>query len=155
MSPKSLALWHQLLDGTLPYPFSTDAPSLNDYYQSVFNDAPHLIPSYIQALKDNPYLLPYIDAFLTTMLYLHNPIDLEDAPSTIQKMKDRLKANDPHARFYYSDYVTYYFYNTTGQAALCTHPKHINPTKAKLIALDYIDQKNFKDFLKTGKATYE
>lgn len=145
MNPKALALWHSLLDGTLAYPNSKDLYSLDQYYTSLFHDQPNLKPHYISALKENPYLLPNIDAFLNTMLYLHNLIDYDDLPETLTKMKKLLyESNDLMVRFYYNDYITYYFYNTSHQAV-----------HAKSIALAHKENRNFNEYLNTGKATYE
>lgn len=149
MSPNLLSVWYALLDET---PIgSKPVFKYNNYFlKKVLRDQ-SLFPLYKSAIRSNPYLLPYIEDFLRTLLYLNNlsescnssTIKAYNPSSTPESFKEAI--NSPQGDILYHSYITFYFYSIA----------HQDSARIKAIAITYKKDKNFNDYLTTGKAHYE
>lgn len=149
MNPKTLELWNSLLDEK---PLLHSFKFNNYFLKRCFRDQ-SLYPLYKKAIRSNPYLLPYIEDFLETLLYL-NKLTSTSKESMILKAYNRSTTlesfreaihHSPKGAILYHGYISFYF----------TSIAHQSPQNIKTIALRYKREQNFKDFLTTGKVSYE
>ena len=149
MSPKLLSAWYSLLDET---PIGT-RPVFNyqNYFlKKVLRDQ-SLFPLYKSAIRSNPYLLPYIEDFLRTLLYVNgignsfssSTLKAYNPSITLESFKEAI--NSPQGAILYHSYITFYFYSIARQ----------DSARIRSIAITHKKDKNFNNYLTTGKVTYE
>lgn len=151
MNPNYKFFWNDLLDGKSRYPrpfgdkFKPRYLNLDPFFEEVLKDKINLKNYYIKALKENPYLISNIEEFLNFIRFVHN---LEDPPKDKEleflclKQSIIFYPTIPKGNECYENYIFHYLKNMADRNAINT-------------AQSYKDNKDFNEFLATGKVGYE
>lgn len=151
MNPKALSLWRDLINGSLEIPAESHCIKLNIdlYLNTIFQSEPDLLPYYVQALKDNPYFIPNIELFLSNLIsIIEDPLFPKDsnligttAQNTLEFLfeptKEKATLKDSN---HYNYNISYQYHNPVTPQAIA-------------IAKAYKKEKDFNDFLNTGRVT--